>query len=184
MSQDNLHNHLLHYSQSQVDSYAHLPRINHPDGTRKLVENPDLWFACKINATLKTSSASEIYWQKMELPKENQDKFITGLRNHSINRQHMGAFIVGGIDFEVISSSLVSNAFTQGKFYRMQQQTRRSVILDSIISNPVIDQLDEVKSSYEERFSIYWDIVDKRPSKTLGFDPYIQDAFKILPLST
>jgi thymidylate synthase ThyX len=167
----------------RVDVYAHLPRIQHPDGSRKLVDDPDLWFASKINATLKTTSASEIYWDKKLQSRDLQEKFILGVRNHSWNRQHMGAMVVSGVDFEAVTSSLVSSAFTLGKFYKMQQQTRRSVILDEVIQIPDIDNHPDVKSSFEERFDLYWDIVEKRPKKYKGFDPYIQDSFKILPLS-
>ncbi|MHA2504608.1 MAG: hypothetical protein ACXAE3_17270, partial [Candidatus Kariarchaeaceae archaeon] len=174
----------LKYNSQKVNAYANTPRIAHPEGGRKLVDDADLWFAAKINSTLKKMDASEIYWEKKELPKENQEKFVIGLRNHSLNRQHMGAFVVGSIDFETVTSSLVSSAFAQGKFYKMQQQTRRSVILDAVIDNPVLSQYDEVQDSYETRFSFYWDLVDKRPDKVLGFDPYIQDSFKVLPLST
>ncbi|MCH8905888.1 MAG: FAD-dependent thymidylate synthase [Candidatus Heimdallarchaeota archaeon] len=176
--------HSLTFIEQQVDAYAHLPRINHPSGTRKQVKNPDLWFASKINATLKTGSASDVYWEKLAMTPEQQAKFVNGVRNHSWNRQHMGAMVVSGIDFEVISSSLVSNIFTLGKFYKMQQQTRRSVILDSVIRTPALDENDEVNASYQDRFDLYWDICERRPEKFKGFDPYIQDAFKILPLST
>ena len=174
----------LEYVAQSVDTYAHLPRIRHPDGTRKFVDNADLWFASKINATLKKGSASDVYWEKKALPVEKQTKFVEGVRNHSWNRQHMGAMLVGGLDFEVETSSLVSNCFTLGKFYRMQQQTRRSVILNEVVSNPTLDENDEIQSNFQSRFELYWDIVDKRPEKFTGFDPYIQDAFKILPLST
>ncbi|MCE7734132.1 MAG: hypothetical protein GPJ54_04580 [Candidatus Heimdallarchaeota archaeon] len=168
----------------EVDTYAHLPKIKHPDGSRQLADDADLWFASKINATLKSGSASEVYWEKMALSEEDRAKFVTGVRNHSWNRQHMGAMIVGGVDLEVVCSSLVSSCFVLGKFYRMQQQTRRSVVLEEVVSTPSIDDNDEVRASFQERFELYWDIVDKRPEKYKGFDPYIQDAFKILPLST
>lgn len=149
-----------------------------------MVDNPDLWFASKINATLKAESASDIYWEKKSKPLEDQEKFINGVRNHSWNRQHMGAMLVGAIDFEAQVSSLVSSAFALGKFYKMQQQTRRSVILKETVKIPQIDNHPDVISSFNERFAFYWDIVDKRPDKVKGFDPIIQDAFKILPLST
>lgn len=174
---------LKHIDQT-VDTYAHLPKIRHPDGGRRHVDDPDLWFASKINATLKSGSASDVYWDKKMLSQENQVSFIKGVRNHSWNRQHMGAMIVGGVDMEIVCSSLVSSCFVLGKFYRMQQQTRRSVVLDEVVSTPLIDDNDEVKASYENRFDLYWDIVEKRPEKFKGFDPYIQDAFKVLPLST
>jgi thymidylate synthase ThyX len=165
------------------DAYAHLPRINHPDGSRQLVDDPDLWFASKINATLKTGSASDTYWEKKSLTRERQIKFVEGVRKHSWNRQHMGSMLVSGIDFETVTSSLVSSTFTLGKFYRMQQQTRRSVVLTEVVEIPALSENDEVKSSYKDRFEQYWEIVDSRPTKYKGFDPYIQDSFKILPLS-
>ncbi len=173
----------LTITNQRVDSYAHLPKIHFVDGTRKHVDDPDLWFACKINATLKDSSASEIYWEKKNLPREKQIKFITGVRNHSWNRQHLGAMVVAGADIEVTTSSLVTSAFTLGKFYRLQQQTRRSVVLDQVIDTPELSNNNDVKSCFEDRFELYWDIVDRRPTKYKGFDPYIQDSFKILPLS-
>jgi len=174
----------LAYDQQDIQTYANLPRIRTPDGNREPVDDADLWFAAKINSTLKKQNASEIYWEKKQLSDTKRHGFITGLRNHSLNRQHMGAFVVGSVDFEVITSSLVSSAFAQGKFYKMQQQTRRSVILDAVIDNPLLQEYDEVTDSYARRFDFYWDIVDRRPDKVLGFDPYIQDAFKVLPLST
>lgn len=174
----------LEIIEQTVDAYAHLPRIKHPDGGRQLVDNPDLWFASKINATLKVGSASDVYWEKKSQPLETQEKFITGVRNHSWNRQHMGAMIVGSLDFEAMVSSLVSSTFALGKFYKMQQQTRRSVILTEVADVPQINNHQDVRSSFEERFAFYWDIVDRRPEKFKGFDPIIQDAFKILPLST
>ncbi len=174
---------VLEYVTNNVNVYAHLPKINHPDGGRRLVDDPDLWFASKINATLKTTSASDVYWSKKALPRERQVKFIEGVRNHSWNRQHMGAMLVGGVDFEIVTSSLVSSAFALGKFYKMQQQTRRSVVLSQVISTPSIDENDEVQASFNERFDFYWNLIDNRPTKSRGFDPYIQDSFKILPLS-
>ncbi len=118
------------------------------------------------------------------LNEERQNKFVRGLRNHSLNRQHMGAFVVGSIDFEVITSSLVSSTYVQGKFYKMQQQTRRSVILDAVIKNKTLDDNSDVRDSYTDRFDFYWDLIEKRPNKVMGFDPYVQDSFKILPLAT
>jgi thymidylate synthase ThyX len=174
----------LHFQSQEVEAYAHLPKIRHPNGSRVAVDDPDLWFASKINATLKPMSASEVYWERKEFSIEDQKKFIRGVRNHSWNRQHMGAMVVSGIDFETVTSSLVSSTFVLGKFYRMQQQTRRSVVLDTVIQVPELDKQDEVTSSYQDRFEFYWDIVDKRPDKVKGFDPYIQDSFKILPLAT
>jgi hypothetical protein len=144
----------LHFQSQEVEAYAHLPKIRHPNGSRVAVDDPDLWFASKINATLKPMSASEVYWERKEFSIEDQKKFIRGVRNHSWNRQHMGAMVVSGIDFETVTSSLVSSTFVLGKF------------------------------SYQDRFEFYWDIVDKRPDKVKGFDPYIQDSFKILPLAT
>ena len=77
----------LEYVTQSVDTYAHLPKIRHPDGTRKCVDNADLWFASKINATLKKGSASDVYWEKKALSIEKQTKFVEGVRNHSWNRQ-------------------------------------------------------------------------------------------------
>lgn len=170
--------------QQEVRAYAHLPRIYNPEGERVLVDDPDLWFASKVNATLKEMYASEVYWQKKLDTPEKQQKFIRGVRNHSWNRQHMGSMVVSGIDFEAILSSLVSSAIALGKFYKMQQQTRRSVILQDTIDIPALREHEDVKNSFEDRFSFYWDIVDKRSDKIKGFDPIVQDAFKILPLAT
>ena len=68
-----------------VDTYAHLPKIRHPDGGRRHVDDADLWFASKINATLKSTSASDIYWDRKLLPQDKQVNFIKGVRNHSWN---------------------------------------------------------------------------------------------------
>ena len=174
----------LKYSEQQVDVYAHLVKLRNSKGERYLIDNPDLWFASKVNATLKSTSASEVYFEKKELPQEAQNKFIEGVRNHSWNRQHMGAMVVGSADFEASVSSLVSSAFALGKFYKMQQQTRRSVILTDVTEIPELSNNKDVIASYEARFRFYWDIVDKRPDKVKGFDPIVQDIFKILPLST
>ncbi|MCY3412940.1 MAG: FAD-dependent thymidylate synthase [Candidatus Heimdallarchaeota archaeon] len=172
------------YDDQFFESYANLPSIRTPNGGRKLVDDPDLWFASKINATLKGTSASSVYWDKKEQEREKQLKFIRGVRNHSWNRQHMGSLLVAGIDYETQTSSLVSSAFTLGKFYKMQQQTRRSVILKDVIETEALKDNQEVKSNFDERFAFYWDIVDNRKRKVKGFDPIIQDAFKILPVST
>ena len=174
----------LSWDEQEVNAYANLPKIKTSNGKREYVKNADLWVAAKINSTLKKQNASEIYWEKDMLNEDRQNKFVRGLRNHSLNRQHMGAFVVGSVDFEVITSSLVSSTYVQGKFYKMQQQTRRSVILDAVIKNKTLDDNKDVRDSYIDRFDFYWDLIEKRPNKVMGFDPYVQDSFKILPLAT
>ncbi len=175
---------LYTYSRQEVHSYANLPDLRDPTGGRSRVENPDLWLASKINSTLKEGFASDVYWEKMKLEPERQRRFIEGVRNHSWNRQHMGAMVVANTDIELKVSSLVSNAITLGKFYKIQQQTRRSVVLKEVASNPFLDGHPDVRSSYNERFEWYRSIVDPRKGSIKGFDRYVQDAFKILPLST
>jgi hypothetical protein len=168
----------------EVFAYAQTPAIRRPDGTRKYVENPDLWMASKINSTLKKGFASDVYNEKIIQEPEKQIKFIEGVRNHSWNRQHMGAMVVGGVDVELSVSSLVSNAITLGKFYKIQQQTRRSVILDEFVDNEYLNDNDEVASLLEKSFTWYREITNPREGQIKGFDRYVQDAFKILPIGT
>jgi len=171
-------------SEQDIHAFANFPMIRTPDGGRAKVTNPDLWLASKINSTLKKGFASDVYWEKAEKSPESQQKFVEGVRNHSWNRQHMGAMVVANVDVELKVSSLVSSAITLGKFYKIQQQTRRSVLLDEVASIPSLTNNPDVKSSFDERFKWYRSIVDPRKNTIKGFDRYVQDSFKILPLST
>ncbi len=168
----------------EVRAYPHLVRLQAPDGSFHIIDDPDLWIASKINATRKKTYASDIYFEKREQPKAKQRQFIEGVRDHSWNRLHMGALVIGGLDLELRVTSLVSKAIALGKFYKMQQQTRRGVILDETYLPNHLDQEREVLQSFNSRFELYRKICDERYGKIRGFDHYVQDVFKILPLST
>ena len=168
----------------KVFAYPHVVRLIKEDGTSHVIEDADLWIACKINATRKKMFASEVYFEKLSLPLERRRRFIEAVRDHSWNRLHMGALVVGGSDIELRVASLVSNAITLGKFYKIQQQTRRSVILDEVFISEDLKENKDVKKSFDERFDLYYQITGTRAGKIKGFDQYVQDIFKILPLST
>ncbi len=168
----------------EVRVYPHLVKLRSQDGSYHVIDDPDLWIASKINATRKKVYASDIYFEKKTQPVEKQRKFIEGVRDHSWNRLHMGALVVGGLDLELRVTSLTSKAIALGKFYKMQQQTRRGVILDEVYLPPGLSTRQDVLQNFDSRFELYRDICDERHGKIRGFDHYVQDIFKILPLST
>lgn len=168
----------------EVRTYPHLVKLQAPDGSFHIIDDPDLWIASKINATRKKTYASDIYFEKKEQSVEKRRRFIEGVRDHSWNRLHMGALVIGGIDLELRVTSLTSKAIALGKFYKMQQQTRRGVILDEAYLPSHLDQRSEVLQNFDSRFTLYQEVCKEREGKIRGFDHYVQDVFKILPLST
>ncbi len=148
----------------------------------KVFEHAELWATAKINATLKKQFASEVYQEKIKLSQESTRKFIEGVRNHSLARQHMGAFNVIGLDLEVKISSLIAMVIASGKFYNIQQQTGRAVKKDAVVSiSPMMEEKD-VKEDLNARFGFYWKLV--ADSHGLKFDKKVQAAYKVLPLCT
>ncbi len=172
------------YVDQKVYAYPHRVQLYNPEGNPHVIEDPDLWVACKINSTRKKQFASELYFEKLKLSLEKRQRFIEAVRDHSWNRLHMGALVVGGSDVEMRIASLVSSAIALGKFYKIQQQTRRSVVLDEVFLPDSLKESKETLQSIENRFELYYNVTNPRKGKIKGFDQYVQDIFKILPLST
>ncbi len=144
--------------------------------------DPDLWGAAKINATLKRQLAGEVYQEKDGLPAALRHKFTRGVRDHSLGRQHMGAFNVITVDLECRIPSLVAMVIAGGKFYNIQQQTGRAVKKLGVIDDTTLFSRKDVMDDVAERFKFYWELTAE--VKGLKFDVKVQAAYKLLPLAT
>lgn len=144
--------------------------------------DPDLWGAAKINATLKRQLAGEVYQEKDALPPALRHKFMKGVRDHSLGRQHMGAFNVITVDIECRIPSVVAMVIAGGKFYNIQQQTGRAVKKLGVIDETSIFTRKDVMEDVTDRFKLYWQLT--KDVKGLKFDIKVQAAYKLLPLAT
>ncbi len=144
--------------------------------------NPDLWGAVKINATLKRQLAGEVYQEKDSLPLESRLRFMKSVRDHSLGRQHMGAFNVITVDLECRIPSIVAMIIAGGKFYNIQQQTGRAVKKLGVIDETSLFSRKDVMEDITRRFKLYWQLT--ADVKGFKFDIRVQAAYKLLPLAT